>query len=91
MDFIMKKKITNLLKRYNIVNSSTNFNKLAEVLDQKDFVIYQVILKLAPLCIITHENDYCLKFEIEVEKNKELLEDIQVILYKSYAAPPYRF
>ena len=81
MDFIIKNRIRNILQRYNIENSPTNFNKLAEVINEKNIFIYKAVLNLVSLCIITHENSYCLKFEIEIEKNKKLLEDIQQLFF----------
>ena len=81
MDITVKIRIRNILERYNIENSPTNFNKLAEVVNEKNIVIYQTILNLVPLCIITHENSYSLKFEIESNENKKLLEDIQQLFF----------
>ena len=81
MDFTIKNRIRHMLQRYNIENSATNFNKLAEVIHEKNIIIYQVILNLVSLCIIIHGNSYCLKIEIEIEKNKNLLEDIEKLFF----------
>ena len=43
--------------------------------------MYQLILNLIEKCIIIHENNYCLKIEIEAESNKNLLEDMGKLFF----------
>lgn len=81
MDFTIKNRIRHIIERYNIENTTTNFNKLAEVIHKKNIIIYQVNLNLISKYIIIYENNYCLKIEIEAEKNKNLLEDIQKLFF----------
>ena len=81
MDNYTKIRIRNLMNRYNINQTADNFNKLAEVINQKNIVLYQVILNIIKGCIIIHENHYSLKIEIEAEINKKLLEDIEELFF----------
>ena len=73
-----KKKIKAILNNYNIEDTTTNFNVITEILlNGKKIDIYQKIIQLARFCIITNENYYSFTCEIEISKNKRLLEDIQ--------------
>ena len=81
MDNYTKIRIRNLINPYNINNTADNFNKLAEVINQKNIVLYQLILNIIKGCIIIHENHYCLKIETEAESNKKLLEDIGKLFF----------
>ena len=76
------KKINGILNDYNIEDTPSNFNTIAEVLFSNNKVeIYKKILQLARLCIITNENFYSITCEIEIRKNKQLLEDIQKLFF----------
>ena len=81
MDYFTKNRINNIINRYNIEHTTNNFNKLAEVINQKNIILYQLILNLIKKCIIIHENNYCLKIEIEAESNKNLLEDMGKLFF----------
>ena len=82
MDKNIKKKIRDILNDYNIEDTPSNFNTIAEVLFSNNSVeIYKKILQLARLCIITNENFYSITCEIEIRKNKQLLEDIQKLFF----------
>ena len=95
IDYRIKNIIRNTLNRYNINNTAENFNKLAKVINEKNILIYQLILNLIKGCIIIHENNYCLKIEIEAESNKKLLEDIGKLffikIYKNRRSTDFRF
>ena len=78
----IKKKIRDILNDYNIEDRPSNFNTIAEVLFSNNKVeIYKKTLQLARLCIITNENFYSITCEIEIRKNKQLLEDIQKLFF----------
>ena len=82
MDKNIKKKIRDILNDCNIEDTPSNFNTIAEVLFSNNKVeIYKKILQLARLCIITNENFYSITCEIEIRKNKQLLEDIQKLFF----------
>ena len=81
MDYFTKNRINNIINRYNIEHTTNNLNKLAEVINQKNIILYQLILNLIKKCIIIHENNYCLKIEIEAESNKNLLEDMGKLFF----------
>ena len=74
-----KKKIEQILINYNIQNTATNFNLIANnLLYGKKVDIYKKIIQLANYCIITDEKDEgSFTSEILVSKNNRLLEDIQ--------------
>ena len=73
-----KKLIKEMLNKYNIENTKTNFNTIADILlDGEKVDVYQKFIQLAPNCIITDENKNSFTCEIELSKNKELLQDIQ--------------
>ena len=82
MEQNVKKKIIDILATYNIKDTLNNFNKIREILiNGKKIDIYHKILQLAPLCIITNEHFYSLTCEIEISKNKQLLEDITKLFF----------
>ena len=76
---MQKKKIEQILINYNIQNTATNFNLIANsLLYGKKVDIYKKIIQLANYCIITDEkNEESFTSEILVSKNNRLLEDIQ--------------
>ena len=76
MDNVTKNKISNILYQYRIEENANNFNKLAEVIFQKEIDIYKVIFHLIDACIIISENNYSLKIEICSESHRDLLEDL---------------
>ena len=43
MDNIQKNQISNIMYRYGIEKNTENFNKLATVINQKEYVIYKEI------------------------------------------------
>ena len=84
MDFTIKNRIRHIIERYNIENTTTNFNKLAEVIHKKNIIIYQVNLNLISKYIIIYENNYCLKIEIEAEKKQKFVgRHTKIIFYKN--------
>ena len=82
MEQNVKKKIREILADYNIEDSPNNFNIVTQaLLYGKNIDIYHKILQLAPFCIITNENFHSLTCEIEISKNKQLLEDINKLFF----------
>ena len=82
MEQNVKKKNREILADYNIKDSLNNFNIVTEaLLYGKKIDFFHKILQLAPFCMITNENIYSLTCEIEISKNKQLLEDIKKLFF----------
>ena len=76
MDNVQKNRISNIMYRYSIEKNSENFNKLAMVINQKEYVIYKEIFTLLENCRIVTENSHSIIIEICLEEYRYLLEDI---------------
>ena len=55
---------------------SDNFNQLAEVIYQKEYVIYRKILLILENCRIINENLLSITAKFDSEEYRDLLEDI---------------
>ena len=83
-----KKKINAILNNYNIEDTPTNFNAITKILlDGEKVDIYRKIIQLANYCIITDDNEDSFTCEIEISKNKRLLEDIQKLFVIRIMSP----
>ena len=58
MDNVQKNRLSNIMYRYGIEKNSENFNKLAIVIKQKEYVIYKENLTLLENCRIVTENSH---------------------------------
>ena len=76
MDNVQKNWISNIMYRYGIEKNSENFNKLAMVINQKEYVIYKEIFTLLENCRIVTENSHSITIEICSEEYRYLLENI---------------
>ena len=76
MDNIQKNQISNIMYRYGIEKNTENFNKLATVINQEEYVIYKEIFTLLENCRIVTENSHSVIIEICSEEYNHLLEDI---------------
>ena len=76
MDNVQKNRISNIMYRYGIEKNSENFNKLAMVINQKEYVIYKEIFTLLEKCRIVTENSHSITIESCSEEYRYLLEDI---------------
>ena len=76
MDNVQKNRISNIMYGYGIENNSENFNKLAMVINQKEYVIYKEIFTLLEKCRIVTENSHSITTETCSEEYRYLLEDI---------------
>ena len=76
MDNIQKNQISNIMYRYGIEKNTENFNKLATVINQEEYVIYKEIFTLLENCRIVTENSHSVTIEICSEEYNHLLEDI---------------
>ena len=70
---VQKNRISNIMYRYGIKKNTENFNKLAMVINQKEYVIYKEIFTLLENCrIVSHS----MTIKICSEECNHLLEDI---------------
>ena len=76
MEDVQKNQISNIMYQYGIENNAENFNKLAMVINQKEYYIYKEIFTLLENCRIVTENSYSITIEICSEEYRHLLEDI---------------
>ena len=76
MDNVQKNWINNIMYRYGIEKNSENFNKLAMVINQREYVIYKEIFTLLENCRIVTENSHSITIEICSEEYRYLLENI---------------
>ena len=76
MEDVQKNQISNIMYQYGIENNAENFNKLAMVINQKEYYIYKEIFTLLENCRIVTENSYSITIEICSEEYRHLLEYI---------------
>ena len=76
MDNVQKNRLSNIMYRYGIEKNSENFNKLAIVIKQKEYVIYKENFTLLENCRIVTENSHSIAIENYLEEYRYLLEDI---------------
>ena len=77
MKMLKKNSIYNYSSRYNILGlGSSNFEELEQVIEKKDYCIYQKLCELVNSCrIVDATNDWFI-VEIDVEENNHLVEDL---------------
>ena len=76
MEDVQKNQISNIMYQYGIENNAENFNKLAMVINQKEYYIQKGFFILLENCRIVTENSYSITIEICSEEYRHLLEDI---------------
>ena len=76
MDDVLKNQISNIMYQYGLENNAENFNKLAMVINQKEYYIQKGFFILLENCRIVTENSYSITIEICSEEYRHLLEDI---------------
>ena len=81
MDNIYKNKIHNYFFRYGIKETEENFKNLENVINKKDYLIYEQILDLIENCWIIKSDNCGLIIEIDYEENEQLLKDLTKIFF----------
>ena len=76
MEDVQKNQISNIMYRYGLENNLENFNKLANVINQKEYYIYKEIFTILENCKIVTEKLNSITIEICSEEYRYLLEDI---------------
>ena len=74
MDHVSRNRLNNILYCYSIENNEENFQKLAQVINKRDY-IYKQILYMIDNCRIVSEDSCGITVEIDLYENT-LLEDI---------------
>ena len=74
MDHVSRNRLNNILYCYSIENNEENFQKLAQVINKRDY-IYKQILYMIDNCRIVSEDSCGLTVEIDLYENT-LLENI---------------
>ena len=73
MDGVSRNRVNNLIYYYSMENKEENFKKFAQVVNKKDYYIYEQILGLINNCQIVSEDS---SVEIDLYKHEKLLKDI---------------
>ena len=62
--------------RYNIQDREESFNKLAEVINKREYYVYKVILYIINNCRVIEEDSGSITVEIDLLEHDHLLQDI---------------
>ena len=81
MDHVCRNRVNNILYRYSIENNKENFQKLAQVINKRDYYIYKQILYMIGNCRIVSEDSSGITVEIDFYEHNTLLEDITKKLF----------
>ena len=76
MNHVNTKRINNYIYRYCIKDTKENFNKIMEVITQREFYVYHNILYMIDNCCIIEEDSTGITVEICLEEHRELLKDL---------------
>ena len=64
MEDVQKNQVSNIMYRYGLENNLENFNKLANVINQKEYYIYKEIFTILENCKIVTEKLNSITIEI---------------------------
>ena len=74
MDHVSRNRVNNILYRYSIENNEENFQKLAQVINKRDYYVCKQILYMTDNCRIVSEDSSGITVEINLyEKMKKKL------------------
>ena len=76
MDRVSRHRVNKILYRYSIENNEEHFQKLAQVINKRDYYIYKQILYMIDNCQIVSEDCSGITVEIDLSEHNTLLEDI---------------
>ena len=76
MNHVNTNRINNYFYMYGIENTEENFEKLREVIKERNFIIYGRILYLIDNCEIIEEDSTRITIEIDLFEHRKLLEDL---------------
>ena len=73
---VNRNRINNYIYRYSIEDKEENFNKLAEVINKKEYYTFKTILYIIENCRIIEEDSGSITVEINLLEHDHLLQDI---------------
>ena len=76
MNHVNTNRINNYFYMYGIENTEENFEKLREVIKERNFIIYGRILYLIDNCEIIEEDSTRITIEIDLFEHRKLLKDL---------------
>ena len=76
MNHVNTNRINNYFYMFGIENTEENFEKLREVIKERNFIIYGRILYLIDNCEIIEEDSTRITIEIDLFEHRKLLEDL---------------
>ena len=83
MNHVNTNRINNYIYRYRIKDTKENFNKIREVITQREFYVYRKILYMIDNYRIIEEDSTGITVGICLEEHMELLEDLtKTFFYK---------
>ena len=76
MVHVSRNRVSNILYPYSIENNEEHFQKLAQVINKRDYYIYKQILYMIDNFQIISEDSSGITVEIDLSEHNTLLEDI---------------
>ena len=76
MNNVNRNRINNYIYHYSIEDKQENFNKLAEVINKKEYYIFKAILYIIENCQIIEEDSGSITVKIDLLEHDHLLQDI---------------
>ena len=76
MNHVNRNKIHNYFYMYGVQETEENFKKLEEVIENREFIIYQKLLYIIDNCRIVEEDSSGITIEIDIFEHRKLLDDL---------------
>ena len=76
MNNVDRNRINNYIYCYSIEDKEENFNKLAEVINRKEYYVYKAILYIIDNCRVIKEDSGSITVETDLLEHDYLLQDI---------------
>ena len=76
MEHVDRNRIHNFIYRYGIQDTEENFNKIGELIKQRNFHIFWKILYIVDNCRIIEEDSAGITTETDLVEHRTLLEDL---------------
>ena len=76
MEHVDRNRIHNCIYRYGIQDTEENFNKIGELIKQRNFYIFRKILYIVDNCRIIEEDSAGITIETDLVEHRTLLEDL---------------
>ena len=76
MNHVNRNKVHNYFYMYGIQETEENFKKLEEMIENREFIIYQKLLYIIDNCWIAEEDWSGITLEIDILEQRKLLDDL---------------